>query len=451
MALVRTTGRRAAETTPTLYKRTSDIVAMPREERTSKKRRLNLTTPVSHSVSGLGLATFGAATLPVGRPTSGAMAPVGSVLVKSEPYLTTKKNAALRQDTHLRRQEKSRASALQAPRRGQLNVLEANAVRISTASDYQQRLDVFEAWTARQRLQVDYDNPAKLCDVLLEYFDMMCFEELKGSGEGSKVLAAIAHFHPVYAGGLRRGGLARLERALRGWEKVIPPGSIVALPEMVVYGIANEMCRTGRFSLALRTILSMDAYLRPGVTSALRKENMVPPQPSLGAGGVFWSLHLHRREDGLTSKVGVFDDSVILDSPDRQWMNALLAERYRKVSATDLIFPEPMSEWGRYFKEALVRMGLPPTVLYALRHSGPSIDILNKARDLQAVKRRGCWAADSSVRRYEKAAKTMSLSKDFSGELKTYLLKCKKQLPQIMMRFQVPVEFGGACRNRTRG
>ena len=89
-------------------------------------------------------------------------------------------------------------------------------------------------------------------------------------------------------------------------------------------------------------------------------------------------------------------------------------------------------------------------MLYALRHSGPSIDILNGSRDLASVKRRGCWAADASVRRYEKAAKTMAISRSYSGELKMYLLKCKKLLPAVMSHLELPIDVAGEVCRPTR-
>ena len=45
---------------------------------------------------------------------------------------------------------------------------------------------------------------------------------------------------------------------------------------------------------------------------------------------------------------------------------------------------------------------------YLFRHSGPPHDILTKARDLAAVKRRGRWCSERSVLRYEKAARVTS-------------------------------------------
>ena len=46
--------------------------------------------------------------------------------------------------------------------------------------------------------------------------------------------------------------------------------------------------------------------------------------------------------------------------------------------------------------------------LYALRHGGASHDALNELRPLQAIKGRGRWANDESLRRYKKAARAQA-------------------------------------------
>ena len=71
--------------------------------------------------------------------------------------------------------------------------------------------------------------------------------------------------------------------------------------------------------------------------------------------------------------------------------------------------------------------------------SGPSADVLHHRRTLNQVKKRGRWMTDSSVRRYEKSAKTMSLSAGLNPELVVYLQKCVKALPQVLLRNQPPL------------
>ena len=45
------------------------------------------------------------------------------------------------------------------------------------------------------------------------------------------------------------------------------------------------MVRHRRPLHALATLVCVDLYLRPGETLALKKENLIPPQPALGPGG----------------------------------------------------------------------------------------------------------------------------------------------------------------------
>jgi hypothetical protein len=331
-----------------------------------------------------------------------------------------------------------------APTLGQISLLEANAVRPATATDYQRRLQQLEDWAREYQIEVDFDNVEATQRLLLEYFDHLALEVGANSGEGSKLLAAVSHFHPQYQRGVRRGPLHRLERALRGWEKILPNGSIDALAEPVVYAVAMEMCSRGFYNMGLRTILAVDSYLRPGVLSDLRKENLIPPQPFLGEGGKHWSLHLHRLVDREPSKVGTYDDSVILDSVERQWMNPLLGQLHRRLQSNESLWEQSMDEWTKEFRRALRRLKQPETVLYSLRHSGPTIDVLNHRRTLDQVKRRGGWAADSSVRRYEKASKALALGQHVKGELRGHVIKCLKRLPRVLGRLEGPISFVGS-------
>ena len=51
------------------------------------------------------------------------------------------------------------------------------------------------------------------------------------------------------------------------------------------------------------------------------------------------------------------------------------------------------------------RLGLDNLVLYQTRHSGASLDLQGRFRDHMELKKRGGRACDSSLRRYENAAR----------------------------------------------
>ena len=91
------------------------------------------------------------------------------------------------------------------------------------------------------------------------------------------------------------------------------------------------MCHLGHWESAEKTLVSHDTYLRPGELEDLMWDNLVPPQPSLGAYANTWALVMHLQEAGVQSKAGIYDDGVIFDSPHMLWMNTLHARRHKTL------------------------------------------------------------------------------------------------------------------------
>ena len=138
------------------------------------------------------------------------------------------------------------------------------------------------------------------------------------------------------------------------------------------------------------------AYLRPGETLDLQLQDLVPPMPSQK----HFALQLHPAERHEQSKVGLSDESLLLDAPQLPWLGMMLLQLHRDTTfLIDLTYDNLAAAW----KRALSQIGLDQrfAVLYQLRHSGPSHDRLLKLRSLGEVKQRGRWAADKSLNRYE--------------------------------------------------
>jgi len=291
---------------------------------------------------------------------------------------------------------------------------------------------------------VDFRSRDSVEAGLLEYFDAIVMEEQKGADSGTKLLAAIGHFYPSLgvSGRGKQGCPPRVARALQGWCRLVPAGSIDALPEMAVEGVAVELCRKTKYDMALATVLDLDAYLRPGELLSLRKSNLIPPQEMLGRSGRYWSLLMHQVDQKL-SKIGVYDDSILLDSEHRQWMSLDLKKLYDRTAPGGLLFTFTMSQWSNAFQAALKELGLPKTVLYSLRHAGPTADVLAGRRDLVTVKKRGRWISDSSLRRYEKAAKSLSIAQSYPLSLREHLRWCHRQIANVMRNHVVPRRFPG--------
>ena len=70
------------------------------------------------------------------------------------------------------------------------------------------------------------------------------------------------------------------------------------------------------------------AYLRPGEALDLRLQDLVSPIP----GSPHFALHLHPAERREQSKVGLSDESLLLDSPMMPWLGPVLAALPRKGS-----------------------------------------------------------------------------------------------------------------------
>ncbi len=70
---------------------------------------------------------------------------------------------------------------------------------------------------------------------------------------------------------------------------------------------------------------------------------------------------------------------------------------------------------------------------YVLRHSGPSDDHLTGTRTLDEIKKRGRWAADSSVRRYTKGARTLSQMQTWPAAVKEYMRRAHQDIGNVLL------------------
>jgi len=115
------------------------------------------------------------------------------------------------------------------------------------------------------------------------------------------------------------------------------------------------------------------------------------PDPSLGSAGLYWVLHLHAQEYGLTSKTGEMDTSLSLDLPRHIPVLGLLLSLKSSLSPDSFLVPEDYTTAAREFHEAAKTEGLGVlgAVLYSIRHTGASSDMGEKLRDLASIKSGG--------------------------------------------------------------
>ena len=288
---------------------------------------------------------------------------------------------------------------------GGLSFLEERAVQPPTRRDYQRRTDAFNLMIKADFMCLTITD---LEVNLLEYFDQ---EFLDGSdaSTGTKLLSALAFFRPGLRNLKATGLLARTRLALHGWARVAPAVPRVPLPWPVLSGLAAVMLTMGEDICALACLLAADCYLRPGELLWLTGSDVVKARPSLGSAFQAAALRLFPADRGRPSKTHVFNDSVVLDSKDRQWM-ARLVESLAARQGPQQLFPMKYEHWRHVFMKATELLGLQSLslTLYVLRHTGPAHDYLDKRRTLQDIQRRGRWALESSVRRYERSSRVSS-------------------------------------------
>ena len=175
--------------------------------------------------------------------------------------------------------------------------------------------------------------------------------------------------------------------------------------------MACNLCQRGLVLMAILTLVSVDGYLRPCDAFPLTAGQLLPPAVGVSP---HWALLLHPSESGEVGKTGESDDTVVLDSPHLQWLNPMF-EVLHAQPRDKLLFPFGYAAYVSEFKKSATMLGVKNAVPYQARHSGPSIDLALRRRDLKAAKKRGRWRTDKSLRRYEKAGRLQLVADRWSA------------------------------------
>ena len=305
-------------------------------------------------------------------------------------------------------------------------LLERAAVSHPVAQDYLQRAEDFRSFARSHKMSLK--NMTKFDESLCEYLNHL-FQEGCDLSEGTKSYAAVMDAFPAFS---QKGTLTRSKRALQGWHKLDPGRTRPPVPWPLIALLALRMAEKGLLASAAAVLIMFVAYLRPGEALGLRVEDLVMPSPLHSR----HTLNLHPQERQESSKMGVSDESIILDSTVIPNLGQLL-EMFLCSHGQKPLLGLEYSELRGHWESALSLVGLPRNhaVLYQLRHSGPSHDRLHKLRSLSEVKKRGRWVSDSSVKRYEAHAKlnqefhrlpkkVQKMSMEASCNFSTKVLKC---------------------------
>jgi integrase len=179
--------------------------------------------------------------------------------------------------------------------------------------------------------------------------------------------------------------------------------------------MAMKLVASGRKLMGLKLMIDHDCYLRPGESIGIAKKDVVKPVKNGGPQYQWYSVVIRDQEDGRADKVGIFDNTIPFNSPARQYLGELLSHRADCLnSSLDKVFPFTADEYRKRFAESGAQLGVTGLHPYQCRHGGASEDLNSKEREPLAVKARGRWATDQSVRRYGKVGKLQKLLSQLS-------------------------------------
>ena len=297
-----------------------------------------------------------------------------------------------------------------------------------TRDDYRNRLLGFAQWCGS--LSLTWNDAATIDQVLVTWLNVLFFRGL-AAAEGSKMVAAIKFAMPEFS---RRGelNLPRSMRAVKSWAKKVPARQRLFLPRCLVCLIATYLAQQGRLAMSICIILSFTCYLRQKEAITLTVSQLVPPSAEAGPGYRYRGLLLHPAEALVPGKVGLCDEAVLIDS--ERWLYPFLEILTQRAPATPL-WPFTSRELIDSFRSARTALQLGPLnpLLYGLRHGGASEDLLHRLRTPEAVKRRGRWASDESLKRYGKETRLLVELSKLPADILSKARVANESIDQLLM------------------
>ncbi len=141
------------------------------------------------------------------------------------------------------------------------------------------------------------------------------------------------------------------------------------------------------------------------------------------------------------SKVVHYDDSIVCDSVEREYIGETLVMMKREAAANTPLVQHSLMEWNADLRACGKLLRIDSVHPYTLRHSGPSDDHIRGHRALDEIRKRGRWAVESSAKRYTKAAGTLAQMVGWSAASRAYVKLAKQNIGDVLLRRRTPTCF----------
>ena len=132
--------------------------------------------------------------------------------------------------------------------------------------------------------------------------------------------------------------------------------------------------------------------------------------------------------NGQRSKVRAADDTVAIDSGRLNWMRRVSPVLADQGSSRPL-FKTDYQSFLEVFRKAANNTGT-ETVLYQMRHLGPSWDLAQGVRDITSFQKQGRWTTMTSLKRYEKHGHLNDTWRLLSPKTQANCLTCEHNAPR---------------------
>ena len=279
--------------------------------------------------------------------------------------------------------------------RGDLSACELATVGAKGSAAYTYFENLFREWQRRRGRSTDDHGEIEVN--LLDYLDELLADNVKLTHAEKTVYGML---YSTLPGKVR--DYPRLQRALKGYRKQLPPVSRMPLPIEVKSGICALLILDGERATALYVESVFAGSFRPGELLRANVGDLVKPGVSEDAALRWWSLIVAPEERLQPSKTQTFDDTVIFDHPE--WLGDVLGSWVAHASDERALFPLDAVRIARLFKAAADKLGVDAS-LYQLRHGGASDDLLRRRRTLSEIQSRVRVKCVDTVRRYAKPGK----------------------------------------------
>ena len=269
---------------------------------------------------------------------------------------------------------------------------------------YHQAVEKFQAYCRRRRL---CNSTVALADKHMAEYTTDLYEDGEPHNTASYALYGYLLFK-VDESSPDKDLFPHTRGALKGWNSRSPQGSRAGADPLIWYRIA-EVIAASNPPAAAALLLQLDSYARPSEILSLIRSDIVRPSSKQCR---FWGLIFGNSSQDAVTKTGSQDDTVLLDSRDREYAPCVLSWVIKHSKQPgDFLFPQlTLGQYESLFRSAKKVIGLGRFDLtpHAVRHTGPSIDFLNKSRTATEIQSRGRWRCLESVLRYQKPGQMLA-------------------------------------------